>query len=188
MQPWKTLSRRTILNHSKYLAVEEHAVELPDGRVIPDWPWIITPDYVNVAAMDSDGRFLVFRQNKYGIDGTSFAPRSAVTLARYAKLGLSYGAPLNQSGEMRGQIAFDAGADYVEVGSNAIQAAVMQFGAAQGEFGASIGKDKLGRDHFHTIPWGDIPARPFIGLSDEDQTNIVAEVEKWLERAAGSGA
>ena len=121
-------------------------------------------------------------------DGTSFAPRSAVTLARYAKLGLSYGAPLNQSGEMRGQIAFDAGADYVEVGSNAIQAAVMQFGAAQGEFGASIGKDKLGRDHFHTIPWGDIPARPFIGLSDEDQTNIVAEVEKWLERAAGSGA
>ena len=74
MQPWKTLSRRTILNHSKYLAVEEHAVELPDGRVIPDWPWIITPDYVNVAAMDSDGRFLVFRQNKYGIDGTSFAP------------------------------------------------------------------------------------------------------------------
>ena len=74
MQPWKTLSRRTILNHSKYLAVEEHAVELPDGRVIPDWPWIITPDYVNVAAMDSDGRFLIFRQNKYGIDGTSFAP------------------------------------------------------------------------------------------------------------------
>ena len=121
-------------------------------------------------------------------DGTSFAPRSAVTLARYAKLGLSFGAPLNQSGKMRGQIAFDAGADYVEVGSNAIQAAVMQFGAAQGEFGASIGKDKLGRDHFHTIPWGDIPARPFIGLSDEDQTNIVAEVEKWLERAAGSGA
>ncbi|MCB0202125.1 MAG: NUDIX hydrolase [Anaerolineae bacterium] len=74
MQPWKTLSRRTILNHSKYLTVEEHTVELPDGRVIPDWPWITTPDYVNVAAMDSDGRFLIFRQNKYGIDGTSFAP------------------------------------------------------------------------------------------------------------------
>ena len=74
MQPWKTLSRRTILNHSKYLTVEEHTVELPDGRVIPDWPWITTPDYVNVVAMDSDGRFLIFRQNKYGIDGTSFAP------------------------------------------------------------------------------------------------------------------
>jgi len=74
MQPWKTLSRRTILNHSKYLTVEEHAVELPDGRVIPDWSWIITPDYVNVAATAGDGRFLVFRQNKYGIDGTSLAP------------------------------------------------------------------------------------------------------------------
>ena len=73
MQPWQTLTRRTILNHSKYLSVEEHEVLLPDGRVIPNWPWIITPDYVNVVAMTGAGEFLVFRQNKYGIDGTSLA-------------------------------------------------------------------------------------------------------------------
>lgn len=74
MQPWKTLSRRTVLNHSKYLSVEEHEVLLPDGRVLPDWPWIITPDYVNVAAMTAAGEFLVFRQNKYAVDGVSLAP------------------------------------------------------------------------------------------------------------------
>ena len=74
MKPWKTLSRRMILDHSKFLKVEEHVIELPDGRIIDDWPWIITPDYVNVTAVTEDGRFLCFRQTKYCVDGTSLAP------------------------------------------------------------------------------------------------------------------
>ena len=73
MQPWKTLSRQTILNHSKYLTVENHVVELPDGRVIPDWPWIIAPDYVNVLAETGEGEFLFFRQTKYAVEGTALA-------------------------------------------------------------------------------------------------------------------
>lgn len=113
-------------------------------------------------------------------EGTKFAPRSPVTLERYAKLGLSFGAPLNLTGEMRGQLATESGADFARIGSNAIQAAVMQFGAEQGAFGAHIGKDKLGRDHFHSIPWGNIPARPFLGVSEDDQTGILAELEDWL--------
>jgi ADP-ribose pyrophosphatase len=74
MRPWKTLSRRTILNYSKFLAVESHTVELPDGRVVSEWPWVVTPDYVNVAAVTEDGEFLCFRQTKYSVEGTSFAP------------------------------------------------------------------------------------------------------------------
>jgi ADP-ribose pyrophosphatase len=74
MQSWKTTSRRTILNHSKYLVVEEHTVELPDGRVISDWPWVITPDYVNIVAVTEDDEFVCFRQTKYGVQGTSLAP------------------------------------------------------------------------------------------------------------------
>jgi len=74
MQSWKTRSRHTILNHSKYLVVENHTVELPDGRVISDWPWLITPDYVNVLAVTEGGEFLCFRQTKYAVDGTSLAP------------------------------------------------------------------------------------------------------------------
>lgn len=74
VQPWKTLSRQVILDHSKFLVVEEHAVELPDGQVIPDWPWLITPDFVNVVAVTPERRFLCFRQTKYGIEGTSLAP------------------------------------------------------------------------------------------------------------------
>ena len=74
MKPWKTLSRQTILDLGKFLAVENHTVELPDGRVISDWPWIITPDYVNVAAITVAGEFLCFRQTKYAVDGISLAP------------------------------------------------------------------------------------------------------------------
>lgn len=74
MQTWKTLSRTLILKVSKFLTLESHEVQLPDGRVIADWPWVITPDYVNIAALTPEGRFLIFRQVKYGIEGESFAP------------------------------------------------------------------------------------------------------------------
>jgi len=74
MKPWKTLSRDTILDHSKWLRVEDHSIELPDGRRLAHWPWMITPDYVNAVALDERGRFLCFRQTKYAVDGVSLAP------------------------------------------------------------------------------------------------------------------
>jgi ADP-ribose pyrophosphatase len=69
MQAWKTLSRRIVLDEKPWLVVEHHQVELPDGRVIPNWPWVITPDYVNVIAVTEQGKFLCFSQVKYGIEG-----------------------------------------------------------------------------------------------------------------------
>lgn len=74
MQLWKTRSREKILDQGKYLTVENHTVELPDGQVIEQWPWIITPAYINVVAVTEAGLFLCFRQTKYAIDGTSLAP------------------------------------------------------------------------------------------------------------------
>ena len=73
MKPWKTLDKRTIYNQAPWLEVEHHAVELPDGRVIPDWPWIKTPDYINVVAVTADATYLCFRQTKYGIQGETLA-------------------------------------------------------------------------------------------------------------------
>lgn len=74
MQSWKTVSRKTILNHSKFLSVEDHAIELPDGHVIQNWPWLVTPDYINTALVTQDKRFLCFRQTKYAVEGISLAP------------------------------------------------------------------------------------------------------------------
>jgi ADP-ribose pyrophosphatase len=74
MQPWKTLSKQIILNHSKFLTVENHALQLPNGQIISEWPWLITPDYVNVVAVTQNNQFLFFRQTKYAVEGTTLAP------------------------------------------------------------------------------------------------------------------
>ncbi len=109
-------------------------------------------------------------------EGTPFAPRSEVTLARYAKLGRAYGGVLHYSGDMRENIFHTYGPDRAEVGSNAVQAAVMQFGQAKGASGTTA--------RGGPIPWGDIPARPFLGISEEDRSAIGDIVSEWLDEAA----
>ena len=112
-------------------------------------------------------------------DGTAFAPRSPATLAAYDRKGWRYKGPLHRSGDMRADIFHGYGPGHAAVGVNAIQSAVMQFGQKKG----ASGSDKRGRP----IPWGDIPARPFLGLSEEDRTAIGAIVEEWLGDALAAG-
>jgi ADP-ribose pyrophosphatase len=73
MKSWKTLTRSVLLHMDKWLTVEDRTVETPDGKMIEHWPWVITPDYINVLPVDEAGRFLVFRQGKYGLEGESLA-------------------------------------------------------------------------------------------------------------------
>lgn len=125
-------------------------------------------------------------------DGSPFAPRAASTLKAYEKKGEKPGPyPLWLTQTMRRGINFRSGPDFVSVGSNALQAAVMQFGAKQGQFGARMGRTKqkdggpASRDYFHHLPWGDIPARPFLGLSDTDRSNILDIVREAFEAQVG---
>jgi ADP-ribose pyrophosphatase len=75
MQPWQTLARRRVLQagDGRFLRVEYHTVQLPDGRVIDEWPWLDTPSFVNVVAETVEGRFLCFRQSKYAVGAISIA-------------------------------------------------------------------------------------------------------------------
>jgi ADP-ribose pyrophosphatase len=75
MQPWQTIARRRVLQagDGRFLRVEYHTVQLPDGRTIEEWPWLDTPSFVNVVAETTDGRFLCFRQSKYAVEGISLA-------------------------------------------------------------------------------------------------------------------
>ncbi len=100
-------------------------------------------------------------------DGTPFAPRSEATLKRYERSHESYfPTPLSRSGHMASETMHTMfGPDFLYVGSSAIQSAVMQFGAERGAFGTM----KNGSP----IPWGNIPARPFIGLSEGDKEMIL---------------
>lgn len=74
LRVWETISKRTILDHSKFLTVESHVVKLPDGQIIPDWAWVSIPDAAIVLAMTADNKFLCFRQTKYAVEGTTLAP------------------------------------------------------------------------------------------------------------------
>jgi len=74
MRQWKTLKKETILDHSKFLKVEKHTIELPDGKIIRDWPWVVSPDYVLVLPLTDRKTLLLFRQTKYAVEETSLAP------------------------------------------------------------------------------------------------------------------
>jgi ADP-ribose pyrophosphatase len=74
MQTWKTIGREVALEICPYLKVEAHTVELPDGQVIENWPWLISPDFVNVVVITEEDQYLCFRQTKYSVEGTSLAP------------------------------------------------------------------------------------------------------------------
>jgi phage virion morphogenesis protein len=107
-------------------------------------------------------------------DGAAWAPKSQTTLDAYRSRGDKadprplFGPTRRLSSEISGR----AWRDGLEVGSALIQAAVMHFGAKKGEFGS----DRHGRP----IPWGNIPARAFIGLSEKDERTIIDIVEDAL--------
>jgi phage gpG-like protein len=89
------------------------------------------------------------------------------------------------SGRLNQDIFHETGADFVEVGSSRIYAAVMQSGAATGSLGAYSGVKKNGHAFGGAAPRGDIPARPFLGVSSEDEANILAEVAEAIADALG---
>ncbi len=74
LRPWKTLERRLVHDHGRFLKVENHVVELPDGRIITDWAWLDIPDAVIVLARTQRRQFVCFRQTKYAVQGITFAP------------------------------------------------------------------------------------------------------------------
>jgi len=68
-----------------------------------------------------------------------------------------------------------SGGNTLEFGSNLEYAAVQHFGIHQGAFGRSQRNTPL--------PWGDIPARPFLGVSSEDQDAILGILRDFLSSA-----
>lgn len=73
LESWKTLDRKVVFSPSQFLTVEMHTIQLPDGKVINDWPWLITPDFVLIVAITPDESYLCFRQTKYSVKGTTLA-------------------------------------------------------------------------------------------------------------------
>ena len=104
-------------------------------------------------------------------DGAKWLPNKPSTLKRKKGNKPLIGA----THSLATQISYAVSLDTLKVGSPMIYAATQQFGASRGQFG----KNKRN----HPIPWGDIPARPFLGVSKEDEEMIDNTVAEYLHRA-----
>ncbi|MCF7964015.1 MAG: phage virion morphogenesis protein [Methylobacter tundripaludum] len=96
-----------------------------------------------------------------GPDGEKWKDNSQVTIDRKGR-----NKPLVDRGHLLDSIN-DAliDTDTLEVNANKDYAAMQQFGGSKDEF---------------PFLWGDIPARPFLGVSDEDEDKILRTVEEYL--------
>ena len=108
-------------------------------------------------------------ETKRAPDGAPWAPLSPVTVARKGHNNILVG----ETGNLAGMIAYQVSGHRLEWGSPMVYAATHQFGAKQGEYG----KTRRGAP----IPWGDIPARPFLGLSPEDEADIAGIIRDHLD-------
>lgn len=109
-------------------------------------------------------------------DGMPWAPKSQTTIDIYtARHDPVDPRPLfGPSSDLSRLWHFSYTRDSVELATATHYAAVMQFGADQGAFGATA--------HGAPIPWGDIPARPFLGLSEDDRAGIAEAVYDRIGR------
>ena len=103
-------------------------------------------------------------------DGTPWQPLSETTRRRKRR---NKNRILTESGHLGGpSLSYRASPAELLFGSSAIYAGTHQFGAKKGAYGRT--------SKGAPIPWGDIPAREFLGLSDADSAEITEIVADYL--------
>jgi phage virion morphogenesis protein len=106
-----------------------------------------------------------------------WAPLSPVTVRRRG----SAHPILQVSGSLAASVVAESDASSATVGSNKVYARVQQEGAAKGAFGK-------GKTRAFDIPWGNIPARPFLAVTQDDEQRLVAIAIDYQKDAENSGA
>jgi len=127
--------------------------------------WQIEDLAYNIGALLESATKERIATEKAGPDGAPWAPWSdGYAGTRHGGQSLLVGA-----GHLLGSIANVSRGSEAIVGSNLVYAATHQFGASRGAFGTAA--------RGGPIPWGDIPARPYLGISDEDRSDIMELIE-----------
>lgn len=67
---WKIISSEKIVSRPPWLSVRQDKVELPDGRINPEFYVLEYPDWVNVIAITEEGRYVMERQYRHGLGRT----------------------------------------------------------------------------------------------------------------------
>lgn len=113
-------------------------------------------------------------KDKEAPDGSSWLRNSPITQLLKGRNDPLIGESGGRGG-LLGSFHYNASRNTLEFGNSKEYAAVQQFGARQGQFGRSSRNTPL--------PWGNIPARPFLGISDNDQTQLLKIIEEHLANA-----
>ena len=71
----RTLRRTPLLTvgDGRFLKIEEHTVEFPDGRIVENWGWVDSPAFINVVPVTTTGHIICFRQAKYAVAGLALS-------------------------------------------------------------------------------------------------------------------
>lgn len=116
-------------------------------------------------------------ENGVAPDGSKWKPSLRVKLEG--------GKTLIKDDILKPSITSQADATSVEVGTNIVYAGVHQFGATIRAKSAKGLRFALpGGLGFRRVMQVELPARPFLGLSAEDETEILAQVEDYARDAA----
>lgn len=135
----------------------------------------LSPAMKEIAGALESGVQDAFRREQDPADGSAWPDLSEVTKARREKRRKWPGPILRVTGDLARSIHSRHGRGHAVAGTGLEYAPTHQFGAAKGEFGTT------GRGA--PIPWGDIPARPFLGVSAGTRGDIVAALNRRLAAA-----
>ncbi|WP_276681276.1 phage virion morphogenesis protein [Thalassolituus oleivorans] len=111
-------------------------------------------------------------------DGTKWEANSTVTLLNYAGRFKTKQvarirnkkAGTGETKQLRTQIFYNVSNGELELGSPMIYAGTFHYGAKKGQYGKRT-------------PWGDIPSREFLGLSEDDRESILAIAASYFSVA-----
>jgi len=101
---------------------------------------------------------------------------------------LDDGQTLVDTSRLRDSITHDPGPRGVRYGTNVIYAGIHQFGGTIKAKGGGWLKFTLANGAFRRVREVTMPARPFLGIDDEQETIIAEEIEAFLADVAGPEA
>lgn len=96
------------------------------------------------------------------------------------------GRTLTKDGHLSGSISARHGRDFAEWGVNRIYAAIHQFGGEIRAKGGSL-RFRLAGGGFAQVKQVTMPARPFLGVSDDDRDDILDVIQTRIQGAVHAG-
>ncbi len=132
-----------------------------------------------IASRGENSTRLRFR-DQVGPDGQRWKPS--------LRAQLSGGRTLTQDGHLAGSISSRYGKDFAEWGVNRIYAAIHQFGGVIRPRAAGALRFALPGGGFAVVKAVRMPARPFLGINDQDRDDILDVLERRIALAVDGSA